>query len=138
MRTPGYLVARALVEGASEDKTLTRAEIRRLLTLAVLAPKDIDSLLLPENTWLITGIALSESATGSRQSIKGVNALQALIALAKIDGHFQTAGERSPSGRAQHECAAESLENPPLYIDLLEQELAILKANLARESSPSL
>ncbi len=130
MRTPGYLMARALVEGVTEDNILTRVEIRRLLTLAVLTPKDAESLALPENRWLITGIALSESATGSRQSIKAVNAVQALIALAKMDGYR----EDGEGDGAQNEGLA-ALEKSPLYGELLAQEAAVQLAKRVRESS---
>jgi hypothetical protein len=122
MRTPNYMVARALAESATDDKVLTRTEIRRLLTMAILAPKDIDSLMLPENAWLITGI----TRTSTGQSIRAINPISALEALAKMDGYFK---ETSPT--VTPHAGVADLEADPLYIQLLEQELEIQRARVA-------
>lgn len=132
MRTSSYMMARALAEGAGEGKILSRSEIRRLLTLAVLAPKDHESLMLPENSWMITGILLSESEKGSRQCIKAVNAVQALKVLAMMDGYHRTTGSVEGEG-TQHEGLAE-LDKSPLYGELLAQEAAMQLAKRMRES----
>lgn len=125
MQHPAYLAARkALFEGADSAGILTKDEIRRALTLAVTTPKDIDSLMLPANRWLITGSSRSSTEKGESVSVRSVSPLAALEALAKLDGHYLVP-ESGPEG--SHEGLSE-LEKSPLYAEMLEQEARIARA----------
>ena len=125
IRRPEYFAVRkALIEGADSSGILTKDEIRRALTLAVTTPKDIDSLMLPQNRWLITGSSRSSTEKGESVSVRSVSPLAALEALAKLDGHYALP-ESGPEG--SHEGLSE-LEKSPLYAEMLEQEARIARA----------
>lgn len=114
-------VRKALVASADEEHILSRNEIRRALTIAVLTP--VTELEREGNEWLI-----QEHSTDplGGVKIKGISKLGALQELNKIDSNYEAPKIAQQS--SQRDKSALALASSSLFQEFLQQEARILKA----------
>jgi len=115
-------VRAALIADSDEAHILSRNEIRRALTIAVLTP--VTELEREGNEWLI-----QEHSTDplGGVKIKGISKLGALQELNKIDSNYD-APKVAGAASSQRDASALALASSSLFQEFLQQEARILRA----------